>query len=758
MDLTARSPDVVTDDSDAVGRQRDDAFAAIAVLCSVAAAGIATVYWIARIGFDNPVLPVAKALALSIFLTTAPLLVRLLLRLNRRPYRWYTSYSALWLAALAATAFLGAAFTVGGAYAFYVLAASALIGLIVSVSRFLRSRSRLQAIFMAIAAAGFGVWISGVVWGRIYKNPLFFENLAATGVVHHDALFLQALANMLRTYGEASTGLNGLPYIPYHWGTPWMFAQWSNLLDCSLLDFYQLAFPVTMIPFFFGAVLALAAEVRCLRAERTGEGFSHRWWFWPVFLAASIGVLPVEAMDTLAVWTSNLVISESYTVAVPVALLLASTAVLFYRAEGSTFLAGNHRPAPSGIVYLLVVMPVGIVVLGLLKISLMVLAFGVAMYLALRLRFHRRLLGAAAMTLSAVLFVGTYRMVSLPAHNEGLRSLDFLRDYVPERWWIFFPFLQLFWSWVYVAVRLVEERTDTLGRLWSQIRNRQLLDVEAVVLVAIAGIAPALAMRIDGGSAFYFSDVQRWLAVGLLLAIAGRRLDSPKRAVDGAAGSRPAVSRAGLPSLGAIRIRRVAAVALAIPFALTLLRNAAYWPKRFAQENSATRASIYGPMNGSGIPAGIHGLPYLANSEILRDGLRKSRNYTVVNQLRLLGSMSRRERHRTVLFIPQSEHAYWGVLTRPGACSFSSLVAPALSSIAMIDGMPPFGCRLSRFYGLGQYTPRQRPQTAADESVENLCAKALADGFDRVLILRFPAGAVTPPETVACTPPRTSTG
>ncbi|MEO5579426.1 MAG: hypothetical protein ABIR58_02125, partial [Gemmatimonadaceae bacterium] len=94
---------------------------------------------------------------------------------------------------------------------------------------------------------------------------------------------------------------------------------------------------------------------------------------------------------------------------------------------------------------------------------------------------------------------------------------------------------------------------------------------------------------------------------------------------------------------------------------------------------------------------------------------------------------------RTALFIPQSETLYWRILSRPGACTFAPFVAPALSGIAMIDGMPAFGCELSRYYGIGSYAPRARLQTAMDESPPVLCSRAALSGLDRVLVLRFGA-------------------
>ena len=708
--------------------KRDDSFATVAMLASVVAAGIAAVYWIARIGFENPVLPIVKALALSMFMTTAPFTIRFVFRMNARPYHWLTSYSFLWILTLVVIAVLGWIVPVAGANAFYLLAPLGVAGFFLVTMRSLRGRSLGEGIGLLVGSAVFSTWTAGVVWGRVYKNPLFFENLAATGNVHHDGLHLAAFANMLRTYGVPSTGLNGLPSIPYHWGTPWLFAQLSNLLDASVLDFYQMAYPITMIPLFFGAVLALASEVSHVRKAEIRERPLHGMWFWGVFLAATIGVIPVEAMDALGVWTSNPVISESYAVAVAVGLLLVACTLVFWRSGAEERLASGERLSASDNVFLAAVLPLGIVALGYLKISLMILGFGLAMYLALRVRLYRRPIGLVAMVLMTLLVAITYPRVSLPAHNEGIALFDFIHGYVPAMWWFFFPVLHLFWSWTYVVLRLIQEKTATLDELWERLKARRLLDVEAVLLVALAGLAPGMILHIDGGSAFYFSDVQRWLALGLLLAMPPLRIIAFNR-------SEAPPSGGGVRVLGKMRMARVVAAIFALPLIATMARNTAYWPKRFAQENSATRASLYPASLASSIPAGVHGLPYLANSDTLREGLLTSRNFRVVDQLRRLSSMSLAERRRTALFIPQSELRYWDVLTRPGACSFSSFVAPALSAMAMIDGMPPFGCKLSPFYGLGQYAPRRRPQTEAD--ARNLCRIARASGLKQVMTLHF---------------------
>ena len=93
-------------------------------------------------------------------------------------------------------------------------------------------------------------------------------------------------------------------------------------------------------------------------------------------------------------------------------------------------------------------------------------------------------------------------------------------------------------------------------------------------------------------------------------------------------------------------------------------------------------------------------------------------------------------RRRTALFIPQDQSAYWKSLTRPGACAFQPFVATALASLAMIDGMPPFGCTLVPYYGIGSFAPRTRPQLAEDSSPATLCRRAATWGIDRVIVLQ----------------------
>ena len=680
-------------------------------------------YWMLRIGFIDPVVPVIASVGLGLVLINVPVILSGALAHRDGRYRWVRSYSFAWLVTLALIAGAGRAAVGSDESPTILLAALGGAAFLIVFAQWLRATTFKNAFFLIAGSGFFATWAGGVVWGRIYKSPLFMEMLISNGIVHHDALTLAALGNMLRTYHVASPGLDGLPYMAYHWGTPWLFAQLSNLTGQSVLEFYQLGYPVAMIPLFFGGVLAFAVQIR--RSEEK-QGIA----FWAVFLAATVGFIPVAGMDALGVWTSNLTISESYAVAIPFGLMLAATTVEFWRERWEQI--SSRGGTVVDFAFMAVVLAGGLVILGYLKISLMILGFACVAFVALRARAwkHRELLLVLAWI--TVLVAVTYQRVSLVAHREGIVPLDFLRAFVPRVWWPFFILAQLCWSLAYTVLRLRQERAHTVGDVVSLLRTRRILDLEIVAVVAILGILPGFILHIDGGSAFYFSDVQRWLSVGLLLAGASTLIPRPRLS--------------GLVKLGIVIV--------ALPFAISMARNSVHWTRRMLRANAELRESLYEAAGAAPIAPRIRALPKLADSMTLSRGLRRAVNYNPVQGLLALSRMPLEEKKRSAVFVPQSEDRYWAILKRPGACSFSGFVVPALTGISMVDGMPAAGCKLSHYYGLSLYPKRDAAQTTSDALPANVCARAERLGFEQVITLRFDESGRMSSSIVVC--PRTS--
>ena len=134
---------------------------------------------------------------------------------------------------------------------------------------------------------------------------------------------------------------------------------------------------------------------------------------------------------------------------------------------------------------------------------------------------------------------------------------------------------------------------------------------------------------------------------------------------------------------------------------------------------------------------GIRSLPRLTDSTKLAAGLESAVNYNTIHGLAGLARLPLRDKQRTAVFVAQSEEKYWTLLKRPGACSFSGFVVPAVTGMSMVDGMPPFGCRLSPYYGLSLYPARHSPQSEADTMPATVCARAAKLGFQRVIRLHF---------------------
>lgn len=714
----------------------------LVVVAGIVSATIAGVYWLLRSGFDNPTGPVIKSVSLSMFLLAFPVVVRTVFvrTIRNRELPWWASHPFLWLATLGLTGLIGRSVPIMGFNPEPLIGSIGVVAFTAILVTWMFEQGPVRAFSYIAGSVAFGVWTAGVVWGRIYKNPLYFETFIATGKVHHDTLNLAATGNMLRTYHVASTGIDGLNYVPYHWGSAWLFAQWANLIGIDVLRFYQLSFPVIVIPFFFGGLVAFAIFLRNRRRNEESAPTSLSGAFWAVFIAVCVGIAPIAGLDAMGVWTSNIMISESYTIAVPAALLFA--AVVMSWGDGLTNDGASLADSKLGLtdlLFLTVMIPAGIVLLGYLKISLMALAFAAVIYLAWRFRLYRRMPFLASVVITAVVFYLTYKQVSLPAHREGFVPLDYLSDFVPPPWWPFFLFVHLAWTWIYTIYRLRRENIRDLGELGAALKGRRIVDVELLVTLALIGIVPGLIIHIDGGSAFYFSDVQRWLAAAMLLswiASTGVRL-WPARSPD----AHPGI--AGWPT------RRLLIAFLFFAAACSTVANALHWPLIMLRQNEAIREQLYEIAGHPVTPGRIRNLVALRDPSILAVGLHKSPNYTMATALEQLQTTPAQIRRREALFIPQSDTHYWTSLARPTECSFQSFVGPALAGIAMVDGMPAVGCKLSKYYGIGSFSPRAAMQQPAATTDAALCARAKAIGANKVIAMSFPGDSVVR-RNIAC--------
>ncbi|HEX6576024.1 MAG TPA: hypothetical protein VF042_13740 [Gemmatimonadaceae bacterium] len=665
------------------------------VFASSVATVLAALYWISRIGFANPVFPVAYSLGLSLFLIAAPLWMA-------RSTAWWGSQSFLTIACVVLTMLLGMVAESTGLNAIPIIALGGVLLAAITLLRWLGKGTPARSLLFVFGVCVFAVWCAGVIWGSRYKMPLFWETMSYKANIHHDTFYYASMANMMDTYGVPSTGLDGIPLVRYHYGSAWLFDQWSHLLGIDVLTFYSLGYPLIVLPLFFAALLQLSVEL--------GAKLRNDWMGWILFLAATVGFIPTVALNALAVWNSNAFISESYLMGMPVFFLTLATAVAFYR---------EKKAGRSALIFFILFVPLILSALGFLKISMMLLALAAGGYIALRDRLYRQpmVLLSALIALASVGI--TYHYVSLPAQNGGISPLHFMRYDAREGWQQFFPLIHLLWTWVYVGARLWEERIADISSLRSSLRQHKLTDVEILLLVAILGFLPGEIVSIHGGSAVYFSDVQRWLALSFILARSPVWLRVWRE-------RRPSRDERTTESgVRGWKLSTLLMIFVAAPFVVTLFVNLAQWPVRAIRANITTRHE-------------------------LAQTPREATYYPIVTALRDISRLPESERKQSLLFIPQSNRQYWSMFTADGRCTYTPLIAPGIASVAMLDGMPSAGCEVTDQYNMTMYQARKRPQLPEDMSSERLCEKARAKGFKEVIVLEAPGQEIPRRRRIDC--------
>ncbi len=464
--------------------------------------------------------------------------------------------------------------------------------------------------------------------------------------------------------------------------------------------------------------------------------------FWFVLSLGYIGFLPYASNFMPSTGWNSIVLSESYAAAVAVSLLAIASICTF---AVDAFVSGK-RPGLISASFAAILTLLVIAAIGLLKVSVMLLLVAVAGYFFLRLKLFRSVsvwLLAAALVLIAG---SVYRAASNPGYfalgESRFVLFGFPRANVEPQWWPNYLLIYYAWVWTLLAVRFWEKRIRTLGDLTIAWRERRLLDVEFVLVAALVGAGPSLIMKYS--STHYFSNYQQWLALALLLSITIRRPRmSSMITMDGnrsedlfaAPGRRGDESALGRPRIASLFLGLVVLSLGGTLFSNTLVLLDGMVATNLAARGHASRQT------GLGV-ALMHGRLQEA-SEILRQTAasvesRLKSDKKIIAVLSSLDQMPLTEKRRSLLFIPKSNRQYWELLHGPYWPKDGPFVGPALSGLAMIDGLfvptkddPWIG------HGYDQYSKAaasraQPPLSQYLRTLRDRCAKM---GFSQLIVI-----------------------
>jgi hypothetical protein len=756
-------------------RPIETTYAQAAFFASLMVPVIAAIGFCGRLGFsdDSPWMW-ARFVGLSWFLIHFSYAARKIVRTSGDPFLapWWQGHPALTIAGLGIVTACGveqAGVTRVVVTVFATLGAAALVMRTVEFSGSLRTLR-----FGALGVFGLlmGLYAAGSIWGGAFENLLFIENIC-NGYAHIDTLFHITLANMLRTYGACSTGLDGLPHVLYHFGSHWIFARFSNLLDLSVVDFYNLAYAVIFAPFITFSVLTFAVSiaelwrgpgrpplplddaVTALKGRKIeslpaapvalDEGFRGAGiLFWFVLAAGVIGLLPLgSGLDTVA-RAAPIYASESYGLAIAVALL-GIAAVSSLSRDIATAPEMQSIDVLLGFLFICTLPAV----VGLLKISVMMLLSAAAVWFFFRLRMYHCKITAPSSVIGLIMLYCGFLFTYNPEYGQlsAIAPFNSLRTLVSFTWWSYYWLFCYVWTLAFVVLRLREEGVATSRQLVNAFRERRLLDVEFVLIIAILGSVPEILLR-DYSSTHYFADDQQWLALGLTLAVVLRPVrsglrqsaprvaeTSPVRARVQAAGDGPAGSW-----LDRVALSHALAWLLGLFAAGTILLNT--WALLMGVANSVKGSLQLAASETSPFDAAWGGNFHQARQILDRQvGVMEEHLHTdknIITVLRDLDRLPLAEKRRSFLFIPKTNRQFWDLLHAPYSPKDGPFVAPALSGIAMLDGLydRPEGDSWSG-YGYQHYTYpfEKQKQPPLDQYLPTLKQRCAELGMNQLIVI-----------------------
>jgi len=259
-------------------------------------------YFIARFGFaNNSLLEVMNIIGVSFFLIFFPYCAIFFKTRFKIKEAWHNSIPFYFLLGFFLIIVLGNVSSyINISYFFSIL------GFMFFISAFviyLKSKNN-KIVLVIIFTFLFSLWLVGAIWGTKYINPLFLEKILL-GEAHIDTLFHSSMANMIRSYNIPSTGLDGVSFIPYHWGSHFVFVEFAKFLNLSIFDFYNLGRPIIFTALLVQSFLILVFSI----INHFGLNQKNELAFWVIFLISFTGLGTIQLMKKMSITTISLLVS-----------------------------------------------------------------------------------------------------------------------------------------------------------------------------------------------------------------------------------------------------------------------------------------------------------------------------------------------------------------------------------------------------------------------------------------------------------------
>jgi len=561
-----------------------------------------------------------------------------------------------------------------------------------------------------------------IVFPRAY--PPFSWEQALANIVYLDTYFYFSAVQMLIDHGVPSIAVDGLKWDPYHWGSFFLLARLIALLGMDVPHGFPAIMHLVFLPLFLKTIAALSLEV----SGRNAECLPRVLWicFGAVIIYLSI------TNELLFISFSYLLSAILLICVVPVAfhvtgvdkvsvgrgwvLVLIFLAAITY----SKISTGLILSAILGVLITRRTMDprqrvaMALTVAGVFLI-VFVLVFpieGISSIFAFDAPVNGASVGAFVVTT-----VFDSEIMALKGENAmAIAPFKTLFDSEVMAWRRpFFFLIYPIFSFVYLYIRLRETYDVSWRGLKNALKDREIVDAEALVFAAVFGFVPAVLFW-DGASTWnYFFDIQAWVALPLVCGAAIKYMPDPLFSL----------GRRGF--MATILILLLAAPVLDTTGRFLLKRGG-----RFAAEIVETHLGLAGIQLP---PRGRLGERLALLTKQLREPRRLWRlihqNILQTNprlvMLNFIATLKKQHGKSLAIYVPPANSEFWS--EGYDHCMINSMRVPAFAGVVMIDGRSPLPCPSYIIYGLSAFSPRTDNASLSDEAV---CRRAAESGLRTV--------------------------
>jgi len=334
------------------------------------------------------------------------------------------------------------------------------------------------------------------IYGQGYLHPLFLEKMAL-GLVHRDTLFHAAVCHLFENFYIPSTGLHGVQYLHYHYGSHVIFAGLAKLIDLNPIVFYNLAYPLIFIPFFFKAVFIAVFKIQDYIKNKT-----HIISVILIVFGVAIFIFPQIFNDGGQPFTS-----ESNAIAILISLLFFSD--IFLMIENLKKKKTHYLPA-------LLYYSFAVIILVLTKVSVGYIFFAMISYLVWREFSLKNLLLWSFVLLNGVFIYFFYKAGDIRYSGEVytiretlLYNFGFFRKYA-----IWLGFIVI----TYLISKEIRLNRASFQLIKEDIKSKKSILIELMVVVSIISAVPSIILlSLNTNDVFYFVNYQFY--IGMVIAI-----------------------------------------------------------------------------------------------------------------------------------------------------------------------------------------------------------------------------------------------